>query len=48
MLLPTFSKGTPEIDKGVYDYIKNLWDAERNGTSGYRELAFSQGFGTKV
>lgn len=28
MLLPTFSKGTPEIDDGVYDYIKELWEKE--------------------
>ncbi len=25
MLLPTFSKGTPDIDDGVYDHIKQLW-----------------------
>ena len=50
MLLPTCKTGTPEIDEGVYDHMKALWDAECNGTgtSGYRELAFSQGFGTKV
>lgn len=28
MLLPTFSKGTPEIDDSVYDYMKKLWDDE--------------------
>lgn len=25
MLLPTTSSGTPEIDQGVYDYMKMLW-----------------------
>ena len=28
MLLPTFSKGTPEIDDGVYDHVRKLWEAE--------------------
>ena len=30
MLLPTFSKGTPDIDDGVYEYMKKLWEAECN------------------
>lgn len=25
MLLPTFSKGTPDIDDGVYEHMKQLW-----------------------
>ncbi len=28
MLLPTFSKGTPEIDDGVYDHVRKLWEAK--------------------
>ncbi len=50
MLLPTCATGTPDIDEGVYNHMKDLWDAEcrGEGTSGYRELAFSQGYGTKV
>ena len=29
MLLPTFSRGTPEIDDGVYAHMKALYEAER-------------------
>ncbi len=44
MLLPSFSKGTPEIDDSVYDYIKKLWDDEcKNENSAYRTAAFNQG-----
>ena len=44
MLLPTFSKGTPEIDNGVYDYIKELWEREcQDKENGYIHAAFSQG-----
>lgn len=44
MLLPTFSKGTPEIDDSVYDYMKKLWEEECTKEEGnYRELAFNQG-----
>lgn len=28
MLLPTFSKGTPEIDDSVYEHMRKLWDEE--------------------
>ena len=43
-LLPTFSKGTPNIDDEVYDYIKSLWEAECEGDKGnYRSIAFNQG-----
>lgn len=28
MLLPTFSKGTPQIDDGVYEHVKKLWNDE--------------------
>ena len=47
MLLPVFSKGTPEIDDGVYDYIKELWENEIAGGKGYRADAFDQGSGKK-
>ena len=44
MLLPTFSKGTPEIDDSVYDYMKKLWDEECQKEDGnYRAMAFNQG-----
>lgn len=44
MLLPTFSLGTPEIDDGVYDHMKELWDREcAEGNSDYQKAAFSQG-----
>ena len=43
-LLPTFSKGTPEIDDGVYEHMKSLWDQECQGDDGnYRSQAFRQG-----
>lgn len=44
MLLPTFSKGTPDIDDGVYAHMKELWDLECQKKDGsYRSMAFSQG-----
>ena len=45
MLLPTFSKGTPEISDDVYDYMKKLWDEEcaKKDGGNYRSVAFSQG-----
>ena len=44
MLLPTFSKGTPEIDDSVYDYMKKLWDEECKKDDGnYRAVAFNHG-----
>lgn len=44
MLLPTFSKGTPEIDESVYEYVRKLWDEECKKEDGnYRAVAFSQG-----
>ena len=44
MLLPTFSKGTPDIDASVYEKMKNLWEEECNKEDGrYRKAAFSQG-----
>ncbi|MGN0180422.1 MAG: Gfo/Idh/MocA family protein [Monoglobaceae bacterium] len=43
MLLPTFSKGTPDIDDSVYDYMKKLWDEECSRGNSYRNVAFNQG-----
>ena len=43
-LLPTFSRGTPEIDDGVYEHVRELWEAECRKKEGtYREQAFHQG-----
>ena len=44
MLLPTFSKGTPEIPQEVYDRMERLWNEECGKTEGtYRSAALSQG-----
>ena len=44
MLLPTFSKGTPEIPREVYDRMERLWNEECGKTEGtYRTAALSQG-----
>ena len=45
MLMPTFSKGTPEVDDKVYEVMKKKWEDEMNGDGKgtYTELAFSQG-----
>ena len=44
MLLPTFSKGTPEIPQEVYDRMAKLWNEECGQTEGtYRSAALSQG-----
>ncbi len=44
MLLPTFSKGTPDIDDGVYEHVKTLWDEEcKSKESSYRSTALTQG-----
>jgi len=43
MLLPTFSKGTPEIPQQVYDNMKQLWQQEcEKKEGGYRNMAFNQ------
>ncbi len=49
MLLPTFSLGTPEIEDGVYEYIKKLWQEEcaKDDPSNYRAQAFKRGQGEK-
>jgi hypothetical protein len=40
VLLPTFSKGTPDIDDGVYEHIKKLYQVEneKEGGNYYRNL----------
>ncbi len=44
MLLPTFSKGTPEIDDSVYEHMKKLWEDECKKEDGnYRAMAFKHG-----
>ncbi len=44
MLLPTSSKGTPDIDDGVYEHIRELWRAEcEKKSENYRSAAFNQG-----
>ena len=44
MLLPTFSKGTPDIDDGVYEHVKKLWEREcESSEDNYRNAAFRQG-----
>ena len=44
MLLPKYSKGTPEIDDAVYERMKMLWEEECKKTEGsYRQMAFNQG-----
>ena len=44
MLLPTFSKGTPEIDQSVYDRMLDSWHEECKKKDGnYRAAAFGQG-----
>lgn len=45
MLLPTCSKGTPDIDDGVYENMKRLWKAEEESAEGnYRSGVLAQGF----
>lgn len=44
MLLPTFCKGTPDIDDSVYEHMKDLWQQECESEEGnYRSTAFKQG-----
>ena len=48
MLLPTFSKGTPVIDEGIYEHMKMLWKADCEGEgTGYRDAVFSQQKGVR-
>ncbi|MBQ5749230.1 MAG: Gfo/Idh/MocA family oxidoreductase [Oscillospiraceae bacterium] len=44
MLIPSFSKGNPEIDDAVYAYMKELWQHECEKEDGnYRAKVFKQG-----
>ena len=43
MLLPTNQNGTPEIDAGVYAYMKQKWDAEFDQEDSYRSHALQMG-----
>ena len=44
MLLPTFSQGTPDIPREIYDYQAALWAEECTKTEGtYRQAALTQG-----
>ena len=44
MLLPTFSLGTPDIDDGVYEHMKALWDAEcQDDSNNYRRRVLNLG-----
>ena len=40
-LLPTFSKGTPDIPDSVYEEVARKWEAEKNG--GYVKHVLAQG-----
>ena len=42
MLLPTFSKGTPEIDKSVYKKMADMWADECARKEGYIKAALNQ------
>ncbi len=42
MLLPTFSKGTPKIEKSVYENMAKAWDEECKKKDGYRNVALNQ------
>ncbi len=43
MLIPCFSKGEPEVDDSVYEYVKKLWDEEQSKENNYMSEAFNQG-----
>ena len=44
MLLPTSLRGTPEIEAGIYERVKELWKEEREKEDGnYRAQAFNLG-----
>lgn len=42
-LLPTTKNGTPEIDPGVYDYMRQKWLEELESHTGYMEISMKQG-----
>ena len=43
MLLPTFSKGTPDIPAEVYEKVYKQWRQEFESDTGYTKAAFTQG-----
>ena len=43
MLIPTFSKGTPEIPAEVYEKMRKQFQAELASGEGYVAAAFAQG-----
>ena len=43
MLVPSFSKGNPDIPDAVYSRMKELWDKEFESKTGYVYAAFTQG-----
>lgn len=43
MLVPSFSKGNPDIPDAVYSHMKELWDKEFESKTGYVYAAFTQG-----
>lgn len=43
MLLPTSPNGTPDIEDGVYEAMKQKWLDAVDSNSGYTHMAFTQG-----
>lgn len=44
MLLPTFSKGTPEIDSCVYEHMRDMWNEDkRKGDDSYQSHVLNDG-----
>lgn len=43
MLLPTSQNGTPDIEDGVYEAMKQKWLDAVDSNSGYTHMAFTQG-----
>ena len=43
MLLPTFSKGTPDIDDSVYQRVYEAWRKDVESKNGYNAAALKQG-----
>lgn len=41
-LLPTFSKGTPQIEDGVYDMLRGLWKKNYDENGAYTRGVFTQ------
>lgn len=41
-LIPSYSKGEPEIDDAIFDELKRKWREDFESDSGYTQLAFTQ------